>query len=88
MNVGEVPATFRISVRTRAGRQIGRAVEEGLAEDEPFHLTDIEQRLGVAIDENDIIDITVIAGTCVGYATVVGSDGANQLIAAVPSPKS
>jgi len=88
VNVGEVPATFRISVRTRAGRQIGRAVEEGLAEDEPFHLTDIEQRLGVAIDENDIIDITVIAGTCVGYATVVGSDGANQLIAAVPSPKS
>ncbi|HEX7419246.1 MAG TPA: hypothetical protein VF505_05135 [Thermoanaerobaculia bacterium] len=88
VNVGDIPASFRVSVRTRAGRQVGRAIDEGLAEDESFHLTDIEQRLGVSIDENDIVDITMIAGTCVGYATVVAEDGSNQLIAAVPSPKS
>ena len=88
VNIGDIPASFRISVRTRTGRPIGRAVDEGLAEDESFHLTDIEQRLGVTIDENDIVDITMIAGTCVGYASVVSADGANQLIGAVPSPKS
>ena len=88
VNIGDLPASFRISVRTRTGRQIGRTVDEGLAEDESFHLTDIERRLGVTIDENDIVDVTMIAGTCVGYATVVGADGSNQLIAAVPSPKS
>lgn len=88
VNVGDVPATFRLSVRTRSGLQIGHSVEEGLPEDESFHITDVEQRLGVSIDENDIIDVTLIAGTCVAYATVVGSDGSNQFIAAVPSPKS
>lgn len=88
VNIGDLPATFRISVRTRTGRQIGHSVDQGLAEDESFHLTDVEQRLGVTIDETDIVDITMIAGTCVGYATVVSSGGSNQLIAAVPSPKS
>ena len=88
VNVGDVPATFRISVRARNGKQIGGAVEEGLAEGESYHITDLEQRLGVTIDENDIVDVTMIAGTCVSYASVVGADGSNQLIAAVPSPKS
>ncbi|HEX9163377.1 MAG TPA: hypothetical protein VF980_16840 [Thermoanaerobaculia bacterium] len=87
VNVGEIPATFRISVRTPSGREIGRPYSEGLAEDESFHLTDAEQRLGVVIDENDIVDITMIAGTCIGYATVVGGDGSSQFVAAVPSPK-
>jgi hypothetical protein len=88
VNVGDLPATFRITVRSRNGKQIGGAVEEGLAEGESYHITDLEQRLGATIDENDIVDITMIAGTCVSYASVVGADGSNQLIAAVPSPKS
>jgi len=88
VNVGEIPATFRISVRSRSGAQSGRALEEGLAEDESFQVTDIERKLGATIDENDVVDITMIAGTCVAYATVVGADGSNQMIAAVPSPKS
>ncbi|MGZ8833391.1 MAG: hypothetical protein ACXW19_09395, partial [Thermoanaerobaculia bacterium] len=87
VNVGDIPATFRISVRTRTGREIGKPIEEGLAEDESFHLTDAENHLGVAIDENDLLDVTMVAGTAVAYATVVGADGSNQLIAAVPSPK-
>ena len=32
--------------------------------------------------------VTVIAGTCVAYASVVGTEGSNQFIAAVPTPKS
>ncbi len=87
VNVGDIPATFRISVRTRNGGEIGHTLEQGLAEDESFHVTDIEQQLGTPIDENDIVDVTLVAGTCVAYATVVDVDGSNQLIAAVPSPK-
>jgi hypothetical protein len=88
VNVGEIPATFRISARTRDGKEIGHPLQEGLAEDESFHALDVENRLGVVLDENDVIDVTMIAGTCVAYATVVGTDGSNQIIAAVPAPKS
>jgi hypothetical protein len=31
--------------------------------------------------------MTMIAGTCVGYATVIDADGSNHFVAAVPSPK-
>ena len=87
VNVGEIPATFRIAVRTPDGRETGRAVEQGLAEDETFHLPDAEQGLRVSINEDSVVDVSMIAGTCIAYATVVGADGSNQFIAAVPSPK-
>jgi hypothetical protein len=88
VNVGEIPATVRIAVRTRAGREVGHALEEGLPEDESIHVTDLEHATSASIDENDVIEVSVIAGTCVAYATVVGADGSNQFIAALPSPKS
>jgi hypothetical protein len=87
VNVGEIPATFRIAVRTRGGQEVGRPVELGLPEDESFHLTDVEHKLGVSIDENDVVEMTMIAGTCVGYATIIDADGSNHFVAAVPSPK-
>ncbi|HSP34352.1 MAG TPA: hypothetical protein VLU46_08560 [Thermoanaerobaculia bacterium] len=88
VNVGDIPATVRISVRTSSGRIAGHPLEVGLAEDESLHVTDVENALGVAVDETEIIDMTLVAGVCVGYATVVSTDGSNQFIAAVPSPKS
>ena len=87
LNLGDIPATVRISVRTARGRILGRSIELGIPEDESLHITDIEQQTGATIDDNAIVDITVIAGTCVGYATVVETDGSNQFIAAGPSPK-
>jgi hypothetical protein len=87
VNVGDIPATIRISVRTSRGATVGRPVEIGIPEAESIQMTDIEHETGASIDENRIVDIAVIAGTCVGYATVVEPDGSNQFIAAVPSPK-
>ncbi len=88
VNAGDIPATVRIAIRTRAGREVGKPVEQGFAEDESIHLTDVERAVGSSIDENDVIEVSMIAGTCVAYATVVGADGSNQFIAALPSPKS
>jgi hypothetical protein len=88
VNVGEIPATVRIAVRTRAGREVGSAIENGLPEDESIQISDIEHAASASIDENDVIEVSVVAGTCIAYATVVGGDGSNQFIAALPSPKS
>ncbi len=87
MNIGDFPATFRITALTRDGRQIGHPIEEGLGEDESFHLPNAEEQLGVTIDENTTIDMTMIAATCIGYASVVDVDGSNHFVPAVPSPK-
>jgi hypothetical protein len=86
VNVGAIPATFRITVHTRAGARIGRKVELGLPEDESFLLNDAETELKVALDENATVHVELIAGTCVAYASVVGAGGDNQFIPAVPSP--
>ena len=59
----------------------------GLPEDESFQLTDVEQQVGASIGESDVIEMTIIAGTCVGFATIIGADGSNHFVAAVPSPK-
>ena len=86
VNVGAIPATFRITVHTRDGARIGRKVELGLPEDESFLLNDAETELGVALDENATVHVELIAGTCIAYASVVGVGGDNQFIPAVPSP--
>jgi hypothetical protein len=85
VNVGEIPATVSIAVRTRAGREVGHAIENGLPEDESIQISDVEHATSASIDENDVIEVSVIAGTCVAYATVVAADGSNQFIAALPS---
>lgn len=87
VNVGEIPATFRFTAHTRGGARIGKAVEEGLPEDESLLVQDAEKALGVPLDESVTVHVSMVAGTGIAYATVVSSEGDNQFIAAVPSPK-
>jgi hypothetical protein len=85
VNVGQIPATFRITVHTRTGQQIGRAWEEGVPEDDSRVVPDLERELGVTLDETMSVHVTMIAGTCVAYASVVDPSGDAQFLAAVPS---
>jgi hypothetical protein len=83
-NIGTIPATFRVSVRNREGKVIGTSVESGVPEDQVWFVSGVEDRLGVKIDETMTVRITVIAGTGVGFATiVVGGD--SEFIAAIPA---
>jgi hypothetical protein len=85
VNIGKIPATFRIAARTRTGRAVGGAVESGVPEDQVWLVNDIEGALGVKLDETMTVRITVVAGTGVGFATVVGSTGDSEFIAAIPA---
>ncbi len=84
VNIGNIPATFRITAQTRTGQTIGKAFEEGLPEDESRLLSDVESALGVPLDDTTTLHITPVAGTIVAYATVVGAGGDSQFLAAVP----
>ena len=85
VNVGAIPATFRITARSRVGQAIGKPVEEGLAEDESYTLGDLETQLRTRLDETTSVHVSVVAGTCIAYATVVDASGDTQFIAALPS---
>jgi hypothetical protein len=85
VNVGAIPATFRITARARTGQQIGKAVEEGLPEDQAYTVTDLESNLQAKLDETTSVHVTVIAGTCIAYATVVDVNGDTQFIAGLPT---
>ncbi|HYU27281.1 MAG TPA: hypothetical protein VEO74_18865 [Thermoanaerobaculia bacterium] len=85
VNVGAIPATFRITARSRVGQAIGKPIEEGLAEDESYTLGDLDSRLGLRLDETTSVHVSVVAGTCIAYATVVAANGDTQFIAALPS---
>jgi hypothetical protein len=85
VNLGIIPATFRISARTRSGAAIGRDVESGVPEDQVWLVNDIESELGVKLDETMTVRITVIAGTGVAFATVVDYSGDSEFIAAIPA---
>ncbi|MEK6374603.1 MAG: hypothetical protein AABO58_18100 [Acidobacteriota bacterium] len=84
VNVGLIPATFRITAQTRTGQTIGRSFEEGLPEDESKLVSDIETVLGVQLDDTTTLHITPVAGTIVAYATVVGVNGDSQFLSGVP----
>jgi hypothetical protein len=85
VNIGTIPATFRISARTRTGRPVGRNVESGVPEDQVWVVNDLEDALGVKLDETMTLRITVIAGTGVGFATVADLNGDSEFIAAIPA---
>ncbi|HYH06914.1 MAG TPA: hypothetical protein VEK11_07580 [Thermoanaerobaculia bacterium] len=85
VNIGKIPATFRISVRTRTGAAVGRSIESGVPEDQVWVVNDLEAETGVKLDETMTVRITVIAGTGVGYATVVEYGGDSEFIAAIPA---
>jgi len=84
VNVGLIPATFRITAQTRDGQTIGRSFEEGLPEDESKLVSDIETALGVQLDDTTTLHVTPVAGTIVAYATVIGANGDSQFLSAVP----
>jgi hypothetical protein len=85
VNVGAIPATFRITARSRVGQAIGKPIEQGLAEDESYTLGDLETQLRTRLDETTSVHVSVVAGTCIAYATVVDANGDTQFIAALPS---
>lgn len=85
VNIGIIPATFRFSVRTRTGQEVGRSVEQGVPEDQVWLVNDLEAALGVKLDETTTVRITVIAGTGVGFATIVEPSGDSEFIAAIPA---
>jgi len=86
LNVGDVPATFRITVRNARGAAVGRVFKRGIQEDEPFFILDAARELKVPLDESVAVHVEMIAGTCIAYATVVdGATGDSQFIPAVPS---
>ena len=87
VNIGNIPATFRITVRTRDGVQVGEAVEQGLPEAESAFINNVELESGATIDDTSTVHVTMIAGTGVAYASVVDSDGDAQFFPAVPAPK-
>jgi len=78
VNIGNIPATFRISVRDKS-------VESGIAETGVFLVSDIEHELGVTLDEQETIRIRPIAGSGVAFASVIDANGDAQTIAAVPA---
>lgn len=85
VNLGIIPATFRFSARTRTGQEIGRPVESGVPEDQVWLVNDLESELGVKLDETTTVRITVVAGTGVGFATVIEPSGNSEFIAAIPA---
>lgn len=85
VNIGAIPATFRISARTRTGQEVGKAVEVGVPEDQVWIVNNVENVLGVQLDETMTLRITVVAGTGVGFASIVGNDGDSEFVAAIPA---
>ena len=85
VNIGIIPATFRFSARARDGRTIGKSVESGVPEDQVWLVNDLEAALGVKLDETITVRVTVIAGTGVGFATIVEPGGDSEFIAAIPA---
>lgn len=85
VNVGKVPATFRITARTRTGQPIGKPYEEGLGEDASRMVADVDKTLGVPIDETTAVHITMIAGTGVAFVSIVNANGDSQFRAGIPS---
>jgi hypothetical protein len=85
VNIGTIPATFKITARTRTGAVAGKSVESGVAEDNVWLVNDVEAALGVKLDETMTVRVTVIAGTGVAFATVVQYSGDSEFIAAIPT---
>lgn len=88
VNVGIVPAQFRITARrARGGDAVGKPVESGVPEDEVWVVRDVEAALGMRIDEGTTLRITALQGTGVAFASIVGENGDSQIIAAVPAQR-
>jgi hypothetical protein len=85
VNIGIIPATFRVTVRSRTGELLGKSVESGVPEDNLWMVQNIEHELGVKLDATMTVRVTVIAGTGVAFASVVEATGDSEYIAAIPT---
>ncbi|HYM60845.1 MAG TPA: hypothetical protein VEZ11_08130 [Thermoanaerobaculia bacterium] len=86
VNVGDLPASFRITARDRNGRRIGKVLLRDLAEDSPYMLNDAATALGVVIDEGVSVRVELKSGMAIAYASVTDSSTHDtQIIPAVPS---
>ncbi|HEX2835716.1 MAG TPA: hypothetical protein VHW00_22065 [Thermoanaerobaculia bacterium] len=85
VNVGNVPASFRVTARTRTGRIAATLGESWIPEGQVWLTNDLEAVLGVKLDETMTLRFTAIAGTGVGFATVVTNNGDSQFLAAIPA---
>jgi hypothetical protein len=86
VNVGIVPANIKITARlARGGAPVGKTIEAWIDEDQVFMVRDIEAAFGMRLDESTLIRVTMIQGTAVGFASVVGQEGDAQFLAAVPA---
>ena len=85
VNTGTIPATFRLTARTRNGEVIGHAVESGVAESEAWLVSNAESELGTLIDDTTTLRISVVAGSGVAYASIVDPGGSTDFIPAVPA---
>jgi hypothetical protein len=85
VNIGIIPATFKVTARTRTGTPAGKSLESGVPEDQVWLVHDIENALGVKLDETMTVRITVIAGTGVAFASVAEPNGDSEFIAAIPT---
>jgi hypothetical protein len=85
VNIGNFPATFRITARTRSGQAVGRPIESGVFEDQVWIINDLEAAIGAKIDDTMTVRVQVIAGTGVAFATVVQPGGDSEFIAAIPA---
>ena len=85
VNIGIIPATFKVTVRDRTGKLAGTSVESGVPEDNVWLVNDVEHQLGVRLDATMTVRVTVIAGTGVAFASVVEPNGDSEFIAAIPT---
>jgi hypothetical protein len=85
VNVGNVPASFRVTARTRSGAIAATLGESWIPEGQVWLTNDLETVLGVKLDETMTLRFTAIAGTGVGFATVVTNSGDSQFLAAIPA---
>ncbi|HEY0157209.1 MAG TPA: hypothetical protein VGF28_07995 [Thermoanaerobaculia bacterium] len=85
VNIGIIPATFKVTVRDRTGKLVGTSVESGVPEDNVWLVNDVEHGLGVRLDPTMTVRVTVIAGTGVAFASVVEPNGDSEFIPAIPT---
>ena len=85
VNIGETQATFRLTVLTRDGQRAGRIITRVLTEDELWSLEDAERALCVPLDETMTVQIHIVSGVAVGFASIVEANGDSQFLAAVPA---
>jgi hypothetical protein len=86
INMGAIPARFRIQARGANGAGIGAPVEWEVAEGDSALIGDVSTRLGVTLDGTVVIEIAMQSGRAAAYATVIdGVAGIHELIPALPT---